>query len=207
MNKFTLALCIFSLGSSVAYAAGADLPGDAAVGQAKSATCAACHGPDGNGGPNPLWPKLAGQHTSYIVQQLKNFQAGARQDPTMAPMAALLSEPDMYNLGAYFESQPLQIGEASPALLKQGQQIYRGGNKETEMAACIACHGPQGRGNPAAKYPTINGQSAQYIVKQLQDYKSGVRKPEGNAQMMRDIAKKMSEVEMKAVADYMQGLY
>lgn len=207
MNKFTLALCVFSLSSSVAYASGADLPGDAAAGKAKSAVCGTCHGPDGNGGPNPLWPKLASQHTAYIVQQLKNFQAGARQDPTMAPMAAPLSEQDMYNLGAYFESQMLKIGEASPEWLEQGQKIYRGGNQETEVSACIACHGPQGRGNPAAKYPALNGQSAEYLVKQLQDYKSGTRKPEGNAQIMRDIAMNMSETEMKAVADYMQGLY
>jgi cytochrome c553 len=206
MKKLTLTLCILTLGSSTAYATSADLTGDAAAGKTKSATCTACHGADGNS-INPLWPNLAGQHASVIVQQLENFQSAARQDGTMTPMAMPLSTQDMHDLAAYFASQTTKIGEASAETLELGQKIYRGGNKETSVPACIACHGPQGEGNPAAKYPSVSGQQAEYTKKQLMDYKSGARKPEGNAIIMRDIASKMSDDEMKAVADYMQGLY
>jgi cytochrome c553 len=206
MKKLTLAFCILTLGSPAASAANANLTGDVAAGKTKSAQCAICHGADGNS-VNPLWPKLAGQHASIIVQQLKNFQSEIRQDPSMSPMAAPLTEQDMLNLAAYFESQKPKIGFASEELLAQGEQIYRGGNKETGVPACMGCHGPKGKGNPAAKYPAVSGQHADYMLKQLKDYKSGARMPKGNAMIMRDIALKMSEDEMKAVANYTQGLY
>ncbi len=206
MKKLTLALSFLTLASPALYATNADLKGDAAAGQKKAAVCGACHGVDGNS-INPLWPSLAGQHASYIVQQLKGFQNEFRQNITMSPMAAPLSEQDMLDLAAYFSSQTQKLGEANPDMVALGEKIYRGGNPETGVAACMACHGPQGNGNPAAKYPIVSGQHAQYTHKQLMDYKSGVRKPEGNAIMMRDIALKMSEAEMQAVTDYMQGLY
>ncbi|MDM8563083.1 c-type cytochrome [Candidatus Marithioploca araucensis] len=204
MKKLTLALSILTLSNPAVYAT--DLTGDAAAGKAKSALCAACHGADGNS-LNPLWPNLAGQHASYIVQQLKGLQSEARTDATMSPMAAPLTEQDMVDLAAHFSSQTKKMGETDPELLAQGEKIYRGGNKETGVAACIACHGPQGNGNPAAKYPSVGGQNALYTKKQLMDYKSEVRKPEGNAIMMRDIAFKMSDEEMQAVTNYMQGLH
>jgi cytochrome c553 len=207
MKKLTLALCLLTLGSSTALAAGTDIKGDIATGQTKAALCVACHGPNGQGSPNPLWPKLAGQHASYIVQQLNSFKARDRQEATMFPMVDPLTEQDMHNLAAYFESQTPKMGSASQEWVTQGEKIYRGGIKETKVAACISCHGPQGRGNPAAKYPAINGQNAQYMLKQLKDYKNGTRKPKGNAAIMRDIAVKMSETEMEAVTNYMQGLY
>lgn len=203
MKKLTLALS-FLLASPTLYATSVDLKGDAAAGQNKSALCGACHGVDGNS-LNPLWPRLAGQHASYIVQQLKGFQNEFRQNITMSPMAAPLSEQDMFDLAAYFSSQTKKLGEANPDMVALGEKIYRGG--KTGIAACMACHGPQGNGNPAAKYPIVSGQHAQYTHKQLMDYKSGVRKPEGNAIIMRDIALKMSDAEMQAVTDYMQGLY
>ncbi|RKZ42316.1 MAG: cytochrome c4 [Gammaproteobacteria bacterium] len=206
MKKLTLALSILTLSTSVVYATNADLTGDAAAGKTKSLLCASCHGADGNSF-NPLWPKLAGQHTSYIVQQLNAFKSMNRQDPTMFPMALPLSEQDMLDLAAYFSSQTNKIGSADPDLVKSGEKFYRGGNKETGVPACIACHGPQGKGNPAAKYPAVNGQHAQYSEKQLKDYKTEIRKPEGNAAIMRDIASKMSDEEMHAVTNYMQGLY
>jgi len=206
MKKLTLSLCILALGSSTAYATNTDLTGDAAVGKTKSVSCAGCHGADGNS-TNPLWPSLAGQHRSVIVQQLKNFQSGARQDPLMTAQAKPLATQDMLDIAAYFASQTRTIGEASKELVASGEKIYRGGNKETSLPACIACHGPQGKGNPAAKYPSVNGQKAGYSKKQLVDYKTAARKPEGNAAIMRDVASKMSDDEMGAVTDYMQGLY
>ena len=206
MKKLTLALSFLTLANPALYAASADLKGDAAAGQKKAAVCGACHGVDGNS-LNPLWPNLAGQHASYIVQQLNGFQNEFRQNTTMSPMAAPLKEQDMVDLAAYFSSQTKKLGEASPDMVPLGEKIYRGGNTETGVAACIACHGPQGNGNPAAKYPIVSGQHAQYTHKQLMDYKSEVRKPKGNAIIMRDIALKMSDAEMQAVTDYMQGLY
>jgi len=125
----------------------------------------------------------------------------------MSPMALPLSEQDMLDLAAYFSSQTNKIGSADPDLVKSGENFYRGGNKETGVPACIGCHGPRGEGNPAAKYPAVNGQHAQYTQKQLRDYKGEIRKPEGNAAIMRDIASKMSDEEMQAVTSYMQGLY
>jgi len=205
MKKLSLALCILTLGSYAASVA-SYAAGNVAAGKAKAATCAACHGADGNS-LTKIWPNLAGQHASYIVQQLKNFQSKDRQDPSMSPMAQPLSEPEMLDLAAYFESQSTKIGSANPELVELGQTIYRGGNKDTSVSACIGCHGPKGHGNPAAKYPALNGQHADYVVKQLKDYNSGARKPEGSAAIMSDIAVKMSETEMEAVASYMQGLY
>lgn len=207
MKKLTLAFCLFTLGSSTAYATSADLMGDAAAGKIKSATCAACHGADGNSATNPAWPKLAGQHASYIVLQLKAFQAGNRKDPMMTGMAMPLNAQDMLNLGAYFSSQTIKPGATNPESVALGEKIYLGGNKESGLPACAACHNPQGKGNPAAKYPAVGGQHAQYTSKQLMDYKTGARKPEGNAAIMRDIALKMSDNEIKAVTDYMQGLH
>ena len=207
MKKLTFTLCVLTLSSPAVMAA--NTTGDITAGKSKSAQCTACHGIDGNGSENnPLWPKLAGQHASYTVQQLKNFQSGARTDPSMSPMATLLTtEKDMFDLAAYFESQTIQIGSADQEWAEQGEKIFRGGKKEAGIPACMACHGPRGHGDPAAKYPAVNGQQADYTLKQLKDYKSGVRKPEGNAAMMRDIALNMSEDEMNAVANYMQGLY
>lgn len=201
MKKHIFAICI-SISSTAVMAD----TGDINAGKTKSAVCAACHSADGNS-TNSLWPKLAGQHESYIVQQLKNFQAGDRQDPSMSPQAASLSEQDMLNLAAYFSNQTIKGGSASKESLMLGQKIYRGGNKETGVSACIACHGPRGKGNPAAKYPAISGQHAAYTLKQLKDYKSGKRKATGNAVIMHDIASKMSEQEMQAVTNYIQGLY
>lgn len=178
--------------------------GDAAAGQAKAAACAACHGPDGNSF-NPEWPKLAGQHPDYIVKQLKDFKAGARQNALMSPMAAPLSDQDMLDLAAYFSSQTAQLGEADPNLVAAGEKLYRGGNPASGVSACTACHSPTGAGNPAAKFPRVSGQHGTYVAKQLQDFKAGGRANDAG-QMMRNIASKMTDDEMKAVASYIQGL-
>lgn len=201
MNKvFLVAAAMAVLGTaSSAYAAG-----DAAAGQAKAAVCAACHGPDGNSF-NPEWPKLAGQHPDYIVKQLKDFKDGTRENVLMSPMAAPLSEQDMEDLAAFFASQTPQFGEADPELVAAGERLYRGGNLATGVSACTACHAPNGSGNPAAKFPSVSGQHAIYVVAQLQAFKTGARANDAG-QMMRNIAAKMTDEEMKAVASYIQGL-
>jgi cytochrome c553 len=180
--------------------------GSAEAGKAKSVTCAACHGAEGIS-VNPLWPNVAGQGAPYVVTQLKAFKEGARQDPLMTSQAMMLSDEDMANLAVYFESlaAPAQA-VADPDLVSKGEALYRGGNVTTEVAACIACHGPTGTGNPAAGYPALKGQHAAYTAKQLRDYASGARVSDGKTRVMRDIAGKLSEEEITALASYVQGL-
>lgn len=182
------------------------IEGSVEAGKAKSITCAACHGPDGNS-VTPTWPSLAGQNAKYIVQQLQAFKTGARSDPLMTPQAMMLSDDDMQNLAAYYAAQqsaPKTV--ADPAKLDKGQALYRGGDAETGAAACMACHGPTGRGNPAAAYPMLRGQYATYVAKQLRDYAAGTRRTDQPTRVMREIASKLSQDDMLAVASYVQGL-
>jgi len=178
--------------------------GDAAAGQTKSVTCLACHGADGNS-VNPIWPKLAGQHPEYILKQLADLKSGVRKDPLMSPMAAPLSDADMADLAAYFSSQKTAPGTAAPDQAKAGETLYRAGNAASGLTACIACHGPSGAGNGAANFPRLAGQHASYVDKALKDLRSGTRSNDPN-RMMRDIAGKMTDAEIAAVAQYIQGL-
>lgn len=181
-----------------------DLPA-AEPGKEKSAACAACHGADGNSS-NPLWPNLAGQHPAYIVKQLKAFKSGERQEASMTPMAAPLSEDDMEDIALYYAAQNPSIGVADEQFLERGQQLYRGGNRNSGVPACMACHGPSGIGNLPAGYPALSGQHPDYTAKQLNAYKSGERKTDPAA-MMRSIAAKMSAEEIQAIASYLAGLH
>lgn len=178
--------------------------GSAEHGQAKSATCVACHGADGNS-PNPEWPNIAGQHASYILKQLQAFKSGARENPLMSPIAMTLTEEDMADLAAYYSTQTPSGLEADPEKVELGQRIYRGGDLETKVAACIGCHGPRGTGNPAAAYPAIRGQHATYVAAQLRAYRAGTRRTDPDG-MMRDVTRTMSDEQIDAVAAYVQGL-
>jgi cytochrome c553 len=178
--------------------------GTAEAGQAKSTTCVACHGVDGNS-VNPEWPTLAGQHPEYIVKQLQAFKSGARQNPLMTPMAAGLSDQDMEDLAAYFSSQTANGLEAAADKVDAGQRLFRGGDPEHGVAACASCHGPNGHGNPAALYPSIRGQHSTYVEAQLKAYRSGTRQTDQN-QMMRGVTQSMTDEQIAAVAAYVQGL-
>ena len=202
MKKSLVFAAVFSLVSGISQATAA---GDAAAGKAASATCAGCHGPDGNSA-NPEWPKLAGQGAPYLVKQLHNFKDGDRKNATMAPMAMGLSDQDMENLAAYFSDQTMSQGAAEKSLVELGEKIYRGGNAASGVAACIGCHGPTGAGNPAAKFPRLAGQHAKYVENQLHAFKSGERNNDAG-KMMRNIAGKMTDKEIQAVASYVQGLH
>ena len=181
-----------------------DGSGDA--GKAKSLTCAACHGAQGNS-VNPLWPNIAGQHAGYTVSQLQAFKSGSRQNPLMSSQAMLLADEDMRDLAVYFESLPAAVNSiADASKLDKGEALYRGGDSSKGVAACLACHGPTGRGNPAAEYPALQGQHAQYTAKQLRDYASGARTSDGVTRIMRDIATRLSEDDIVALASYVQGL-
>ncbi len=176
------------------------------AGKNKSVTCSACHGAEGNS-VNPEWPNIAGQHATYTYRQLQAFKNGDRVNPLMSSQAMLLTDEDMRNLAAYYESLPAAAAAvADPGTLARGQSLYRGGDTERGIAACLACHGPAGRGNAAADYPALNGQHATYTAKQLRDYASGARVSDGTTQVMRNIAARLSEEDIVALASYVQGL-
>lgn len=197
---------IISLLSLLALTSGVHAAGNAEAGKNKAAVCFSCHGPNGNS-MNPVWPKLAGQHAEYIAKQLEDFKKGeTRKDPLMAGQVAALTNQDMADLGAYFAKQKVSSAGADESLVKLGQKIFRAGNKATGVSACMACHGPTGSGNPAAKFPSLKGQHAAYTVKALKDFKSGVRNNDAG-KMMRNVTALMTDKEIEAVASYIQGLH
>ena len=180
--------------------------GSAEAGEAKALTCTACHGPQGNSS-NALWPNIAGQGAPYLQAQLSAFKSGSRMDPLMSGQAMMLSDQDIADLAVYFENLPAAAQAVADAdLVDRGEALYRGGNTETGVAACMACHGPTGRGNPAAGYPAVQGQHAAYTAKQLNEYAAGTRKTDGKTRMMRDIAGRLSKEDIAALSSYMQGL-
>ncbi len=179
--------------------------GDPAKGETLSQTCAACHSVDGNS-INPVWPKLAGQHAGYIVKQLQDFKEGKRINAQMTAMVASLSEQDMEDLAAYFSSKKIKTGSAKAELIESGQRIYRSGDNQTGVSACMACHGPAGAGNPGALYPSIAGQHAAYTAVQLKTFKSEERNNDEN-KVMRSIAGPMTNAQIEAVSEYIQGLH
>lgn len=196
---------IVSVALLTAMSAAAYGKGDPVAGKAKSTTCAACHGPGGNS-TLAMYPKLAGQHASYLEKELHDFKSGARKNGIMTAMVAPLTNTDIDNLAAYYSQQTMSIGTTDKALAAEGRKIYRAGNAATGVAACMSCHGPDGAGNPAAKFPRLGGQHAQYVVTQLEAFKSGARSNDPG-KMMRTIASKMTDGEIKAVASYIQGLH
>ena len=198
-------LCGFLFGTLPA-AAESLVDGDIEAGKTKAVTCSACHGANGNS-MTPLWPNIAGQSAKYIEEQLQAFKSGLRQNALMSSQAMLLSDTDMADLAVYYESLPAAAQAiADPDLLARGQSLYRGGDAEEGIPACIACHGPTGRGNPAVPYPALNGQHAAYTAKTLADYASGARKSDGLTKIMRHISERLSAEDIQALASYVQGL-
>jgi len=187
--------------------------GNAQEGATKAAVCSACHGPNGNS-VNPEWPVLAGQNAVYLDQQLKLFRAGVRNNPVMMPMAQPLSDKDISDLSVYFATQVPTGGEADPSYWKAGEALYRSGDATRNIPACVACHGPVGRGNIAAGYPALRAQHSVYTVKQLTDFASGARyagaapdkQPGPNHVMMATIAKRLTPEDIRNVASYIQGM-
>ena len=203
MNKWLMTASI----SLVFTMSGVQAAGNAEQGKAKAMACGACHGADGNSPANgvPIAAKLAGQHAKYIEKQLHDFKASARKNAIMNGMAAPLSDQDMADIAAYFSSQTRKGGMAAADQVALGQKIYRAGNKATGVAACMACHGPTGSGNPEANFPSLSGQHAAYVAKALKDFRTGTRTNDPN-QMMQGVAAHLSDAEITAVAQYVQGL-
>lgn len=184
--------------------------GDAALGKEKSQLCQGCHGADGNS-YGPDWPNLASQHTTYLTKQIRNFKNGTRKDETMNSMVANLSEQDITDIAAYFAKQAVvrqeaeQKAESNAELIKTGRKIYKGGNRYSGVPACAGCHGPNAAGNGPAAFPYLAGQKPSYLIKTLKDFKSGTRANDPN-EIMRNIAAKLTDSEITAVATYVAKL-
>ncbi|MBL8336951.1 MAG: cytochrome c4 [Rhodoferax sp.] len=175
---------------------------DPAKGEASFAACVACHGADGNS-TTPTFPKLAQQHPQYVVKQLQEFKSGKRNNAVMKPFATALSDADMQNIAAWLASKPGKAGFAKDKdLVRLGEKIYRGGIADRQIAACAGCHSPNGAGIPA-QYPRLSGQHPDYTIAQLTAFRDGVR--QNNAQMTQ-VAAKLNDREIRAVADYIAGL-
>ncbi len=216
MNRLCKALMVLQVAAGFAGFTATAKAADAAKpdldrGKAIAAqVCASCHGADGNSASGGF-PKLAGQHPEYLVKQLNDFKAqpgakgAARTNAVMVGFASALTEPDMRNVAAYYASQAPQLGAAhNAATVPIGQKIYRGGLGEKGVPACASCHGPTGQGVPA-QYPRLSGQWADYTVAQLSAFQQGAG-ARNNNEAMHQIASRLTDGEIKAVADYIAGL-
>lgn len=191
-------------------AVSADVVGDAAAGKDQVLMCSACHGADGNS-PAAAFPKLAGLGEKYLLKQMQDIRDGARPVPTMAGQLDGKSDQDLANMAAFFDSQPRSGSQADPALIELGAKVYRAGVAERNVAACTACHSPNGNGNAPAGFPALAGQHADYIAAQLKAYRMGYedengRTNDGDTKMMRTTAFGLSDKEIEAVASYISGL-
>ncbi len=186
--------------------------GSIEAGKAKSQTCVACHGADGNS-LITQYPKLAGQHEKYLEKQLKDLKLGmtsggkqGRNEPVMGAMAMPLSEQDMADLAAYYASLPISNNSTPENVVDEGKALYTAGDAERGVTACIACHGPRGNGTELSGFPKISGQHAEYIKAQLEKFRDGSRNNDMNA-MMRDVAKKLTDADIETLSKYVGGLH
>lgn len=212
-NSLRTVLLAFGL---AALAPSAMAAGDPAKGETLAVTCAACHGDDGNS-PAPNFPKLAGLGEKYLHKQLVDIKTGIRPVLEMTGLLDNLSDQDLADLSAFYASKPTQLSGATAIKVKVnsgievdglelGEKIYRAGNLSTNTPACSGCHSPRGLGNNPAGYPRLSGQHAQYIEKQLRDFRAGNRVNDGEAQTMRKVAQHLSDAEIIALANYIAGL-
>lgn len=205
MNKLIVSL-LLTLGVTGGANAAGTIVGDAAAGQAKAAVCGACHSPDGNS-VAPNFPKLAGQGERYLSKQMHDIKDGKRTVLEMTGLLTNLSDQDLADIAAYFASQKGSIGAADPQLVERGRALFNGGDLSQGLPACTGCHSPNGAGLAAAGFPHLGGQHAQYVTKQLTDFREGNRTNDGDATTMRTIASKLSNKDIAALASYIQGLH
>lgn len=204
--KFTIAVVLAAL---LAATPGFAAKGDAAAGESKAAICAACHGADGNS-VDPQYPKLAGQHEEFIAQQLALFKSGKRDNAIMLGFSMMLSDQDMADVGAYYAAQQAKPDIADEAFVAIAKPLYLGGDSKRNIPACMACHGPDGRGNPMSKYPSIAAQHGQYTADLLRRYRDGAvygDADDAHAKIMSQVAAKLTDSEIEALASYLQGLH
>jgi cytochrome c553 len=204
----SLLVVLALLAAPVAMAAG-----DATAGKDKVTACGACHGADGNS-PAPSFPKLAGLGEKYLLKQLQDIKAGSRAIPEMTGQLEAMSNQDLEDIAAFYNSQSRQLSGAKDEKLALGEKVYRGGNIETGVPACTGCHSPSGNGNTPAGYPALGGQYSAYIAKQLRAFRTAAhdaedpsgRNNDGDAAVMRGVAAHMTDQEIDAVANYIAGL-
>lgn len=212
MKKTLLTIVLSLLAANSAVAAeGSASAGKASAGKAKSQACAACHGADGNSAA-PSFPKLAGQGEKYLIKQIGDIKSGARPVPMMAGQTEGLSDQDIADIAAYYASQTASTGQAKESLIAKGEAIYRGGIADRGVPACSGCHSPTGQGMAAAGFPALAGQHAEYTAAQLNAFRAAMdgregRSNDGDIKVMRSIAFQMSDSEIEAVANFIQGLH
>jgi len=199
------------------FAASSFAAGDADAGATKVEVCAACHGQEGVSA-SALYPNLAGQSENYLYKQLQDIKSGDRAVLEMTGMLAASSDQDLEDIAAYYASLEhavmgsQEIADEAYALSEEdflalGEKVFRGGNLQTGVAACTGCHAPSGMGNDPAAYPVIAGQHTDYIVKQLKNFQNNLRTNDGEGRLMRGVASPMSDLEIRAVANYLSGLH
>jgi cytochrome c553 len=179
--------------------------GNADAGQAKTVVCSACHGPAGNDSLLPNVPKLGGQGERYLLKQMQDIKSGARVVPLMTGMLTALSDQDLTDVAAYYSSQPAPLGAVDPAKRELGETLFRAGNAAIGVAACSACHAPNGAGNHAAGYPALSGQDVAYTELQLKAFRAGERAND-EAEVMRTTAARLNDAEIAALASFVSGL-
>jgi cytochrome c553 len=200
-NIFTSMLLVVGLVSSFGASAA-----DIEAGKNASAVCAGCHGANGNSTIGSF-PKLAGQGAKYLVKQMNDVKSGARPIVEMTGILDGLSAQDFNNIAAFYQSQTMSGGQAKKDLVEKGESLYRAGNPATNVAACAACHLPTGAGVELAVFPALAGQHADYIAKQLKNFRSGERANDGDSRVMRSVAARLSDKEIEALASYISGLH
>lgn len=213
-----LIVALAGIASFTALAADAPLVGDPQAGAAKAATCAACHGMDGNS-PAAEWPKLAGQHADYTARHTRLVRDGGRENITMMPFVQDLSDQDIADIAAFYATQTVRAGVADDSAIVGrddeltyaglGERLYRAGRNEAGVPACIACHGAAGRGVPGSGYPALAGQHATYTSDRLRHFQAGNSYGgEGDAStIMVTIAKRLDSTEIDALSTYIEGLH
>jgi cytochrome c553 len=205
MNKLFVSLLLMLGLCGSAHAADV-VVGDPAAGQAKTAVCGACHGPDGNS-MAPNFPKLAGQGQRYLLKQLHEIKDGKRVVLEMTGLLNNLNDQDLADMAAYFSGQKGSVGVADAKLVARGEELFRGGKLDQGLPACTGCHSPNGAGNAPAGFPHLGGQHADYIKKQLTAFREGERTNDGDTMVMRSIAAKLSNKDIDALSAYIQGLH
>ena len=209
-NSLLISVIILVSGSVYAASDKAEIKavkrGDPQAGSELVATCAGCHGADGNSVVGQ-WPTLAGQRESYTLAQLIHVQKGERMIESMMGLLDNYSEDQLRDIAAFYAAQEVKVGQADSINFELGQRIYRAGNLSNGVPACTGCHGPQGKGVESAGYPMLSGQKAEYVVTSLVAYKNGERVHSSNAKIMQGIAARLTTEEIRAVANYVSGLY
>ena len=196
------------LGAALALAAAASAvaeSGAVEAGRRKAEPCVACHGNDGNS-PAPAFPKIAGLNANYLLRQLGDIQAGRREIPEMAGQLDGLGDADLRDIAAFYAAQTMSSGAADAQLVELGERVYRGGVRERNVPACIACHSPLGAGNPLIGFPRVGGQFAEYLAKRLRHFRVAECEEGEKRCMMTHTARQLTEAEIDAVASYASGL-